>query len=275
MNFGERPRPWLVGLWEASGAIGLVVAVVGAFISAIAIGPWFDTLGKSFEVSARALDAVDQTVDVVDVSLGIFEETLTGVDGVLVHTEASLEEVSAVVLSTAGLLSEDIPEQVDAISAAMEGLIDTANVVDGILGALSFVGVDYDPATPLDLALIEVNAELAQLGGSLSGNADELFSLAVSLNRLNEEIATTNDSLGGLVGQLDESRRLIDQYKVTAGDAQLLLLDASARLAGQVWVVRIFGVVLLLLLGVLFSAIWWLGRSIRLSGSEDDMSNEG
>ncbi len=252
--------------------MGIVVAGLAAVGYALAVGPWFAALGDSLAVSARALDAVDQTVEVIDESLIIFEETLVGVDGVFEETESSLGEVSAVVLSTATLLSEDIPEQVAAIQAAMDGLIDTANVVDGILGALSFVGVDYNPAVPLDEALVDVNTQLGELGATFSDNAEDLFSLTVSLNRLNEEIASTGDSLAGLTGQLEESRLLIAEYQLTSGEAQLLLEEASERLAGQVWVIRILGVVLLLFLGIALSAVWWLGRSFRSPAGVSDQA---
>ncbi len=267
MKFNRPPQRWLARLWEVSGAVGIVVTAVAAVVYAISVGPWFATLGDSLAVSARALDAVDQTIEVIDESLGIFEETLVGVDGVFNQTEASLEEVSAVVLSTAILLSEDIPDQVTAIQAAMDGLIDTANVVDGILGALSFVGVDYNPAVPLDEALVDVNTELGELGGTLSDNADDLFSLTVSLNRLTEEIGSTSNSLAGITGQLEESRSLIAEYQLTSGDAQILLEEASTRLAGQVWIIRILGVALLVFLGIALSAVWWLGRSLRPAGA--------
>jgi hypothetical protein len=246
-----------------SGIVGAGLALVSALLFAVAVGPWFATLSDSLEVSAQALTALDKTVDVIDGSLDVFEETLIGVDGVFQQTQSSLGEISSVTLSTAGLLAEDIPQQVEAIQSAMDGLIDTANVVDGILGALSFVGVDYDPETPLDEALIEVNTELGELGASLSSNADELFSLTVSLNRLTDEIGATGESLGEISDQIVESRLLIAEYKAAAGDAQVLLEEASTRLRGQVWVVRILGVALLLLLGIASSAVWWFGRSFR------------
>ena len=275
MNLDKAPRPWLARSWEVAGILGMVVAGFTAVAYALAVGPWFAALGDSLAVSARALDAVDQTVEVIDESLIVFEQTLVGVDGVFEQTQASLDEVSSVVLSTAMLLSEEIPDQVAAIQAALDGLIDTANIVDGILGALSFVGVDYNPEVPLDEALADVSAELGELGATLSDNADDLFSLTVSLNRLNEEIGSTGDALAGLTVQLEEARRLIADYQSTSGEAQNLLEEASARLAGQVWIVRVLGVALLLFLGIALSAVWWLGRSFRSPGQEPTVNQAG
>jgi hypothetical protein len=107
---------------------------------------------------------------------------------------------------------------------------------------------------------------------TLSNSAEDLYSLTVSLNRLNEEIASTGDSLAGLTGQLEESRLLIAEYQLTSGEAQLLLEEASERLAGQVWVIRILGVVLLLFLGIALSAVWWLGRSFRSPAGASDQA---
>jgi hypothetical protein len=255
---------WLRRTWEYAGLLGMALAVAAAVFFAVAVGPWVRTLSDSLEVSARAIDAVDSTIEVIDGSLEIFSDTLIGVDGVFAQTEETLDDVAGVVLSTAELINVEIPEQIDSIESAMDGLIDTANVVDGILGALSFVGVDYDPEVPLDEALIDVNEQLGGLGESLTDSASDLFSVAVSVNRLNDEIAVTGQSLSGISDQLDESVRLIDEYQMAAGEAQVLIAEASDRLTGQVWVVRLFGTSLLLLLSVAFSLVWWAGRSIRM-----------
>lgn len=251
----------------------MILSAAAAVLFALAVGPWFKTLSDSLDVSAQALDAVDSTVEVIDEALVVFSDTLIGVDGVFAQTGETLDDVAVVMLSTAQLLSAEIPEQVDSIQSAMDGLIDTANVVDGILGALSFVGVAYDPAVPLDEALIDVNVQLGELGGSLSSNASDLFSLTVSVNRLNDAVAMTGDSLSGISGQLEESRRLIDEYQRTAGAAQVLITDASERLTGQVWLVRLIGTVLLALLAVSFSMVWWTGRAF--AATEDEAGNRG
>lgn len=236
-------------------------SIVAALFFMVSVGTWFGTLSSSLELTAQALEAVDSTVEVVDEGLVVFDETLSGVDSVLVQTEKTLADVATVVLSTAELLNSEIPAQVDSIQAAMDGLIDTANVVDGILGALSFVGVDYDPAVPLDEALVDVNQQLGELGDSLASNADDLFSLTVSVNRLRDEVGATGDSLGAISEQIEESRTLISDYQATAGEAQQLIQEASDRLVGQMWLMRFLGTAILLLLAVAFSALWWSGRA--------------
>jgi hypothetical protein len=255
------PPIWLSRIWEYTGAAGAVTAFVAAFLFAFGIGPWFQTLSDSFDVTAEGLQAVDSTLEVVDESLVVVSDTLAGIDGVFGATASALEEVGTVVLSSGTLLQTEIPLQLDAIDAAMDGLIDTANVVDGILGALSFVGVDYNPEVPLDQALEDVNVQLGDLRESLSGYSANLFSLTGSLNRLEEEVTLVAGSMAGLQGQVDATRGLIAGYRVTAGDAEAVIADASARLSGQVWLARIIGVLLLLLLVPVFSALWWAGRS--------------
>jgi uncharacterized membrane protein len=83
----------------------------------------------------------------------------------------------------------------------------------------------------------------------------------VSLNRLNEEVTVVADSMSELQGQIDATRELVAGYRVTASDAGAVIADASERLSGQVWLVRIIGVLLLVLLVPAFSAVWWAGRS--------------
>ena len=256
--------PRLARLWEYGGLAGMALSAVAVVFAALAIGPWVRTATDSFDVLSGALEAIDSTVEVVDESLVVFTETLVGVDGVFSETDATLAEVSTVVLATGGLLQEDIPGQIDSIQSAMDGLIDTANIVDGVLGALSFVGVDYDPAVPLDEALIDVNDQLGDLGDSLSGFAADLFSLTVSVNRLNDEVGEVGATLSGLSGQVEDSRGLIAEYQETATTARVVIDSASDRLTAQVWLIRLLGVGLLLALVPLFSLLWWTGRSARL-----------
>lgn len=257
----DAPPSWLSRLWEYTGIAGAATALVAAVFFAIGIGPWFQTLSDSFDVTAEGLRAVDSTLQVVDESLVVVTDTLAGIDGVFGATASALEEVGAVVLSSGTLLQTEIPLQLDAIEAAMDGLIDTANVVDGVLGALSFVGVDYNPEVPLDRALEDVSVQLGELRDSLSGYSANLFTLTVSLNRLEEEVTLVAGTMAELQGQVDATRELIAGYRVTAGDAEAVIADASDRLSGQVWLVRIIGVLLLLLLVPVFSGMWWAGRS--------------
>ena len=255
------PPSWLSRIWEYTGIAGAVTALVASVFFAFGVGSWFQTLSDSFDVTAEGLRAVDSTLEVVDESLVVVTDTLAGIDGVFDSTASALDEVGAVVLSSGTLLQTEIPLQLDAIETAMDGLIDTANVVDGVLGALSFVGVDYNPEVPLDRALEDVSVQLGELRESLSGYSANLFSLTVSLNRLDEEVTLVAGTMAGLQGQVDSTRELIAGYRVTAGDAGVVIADASARLSGQVWLVRIIGVLLLLLLVPVFGVLWWAGRS--------------
>lgn len=263
----DTPPPWLSRIWEYAGIAGAATALVAAAFFAFGIGPWFQTLSDSFDVTAEGLRAVDNTLEVVDESLVVVTDTLAGIDGVFGSTASALDEVGAVVLSSGTLLQTEIPLQLDAIEAAMDGLIDTANVVDGVLGALSFVGVDYNPDIPLDQALEDVSVQLGELRGSLSGYSANLFSLTVSLNRLEEEVNLVAGTLAGLQDQVDATRELISGYRVTAGEAEIVITDASERLSGQVWLVRVIGVLLLLFLVPVFSVLWWAGKSARLRTS--------
>ena len=255
------PPIWLSRTWEYSGIAGAVTALVAAVFFAFGIGPWFQTLSDSFEVTAEGLRAVDSTLEVVDESLVVVTDTLTGIDGVFGATASALDQIGDVVLSSGTLLQTEIPRQIDAIEVAMDGLIDTANVVDGVLGALAFVGVDYNPEVPLDRALEDVSVQLGELRDSLSGYSANLFSLTVSLNRLEEEVTDVAATMAGLQSQVEATRELIAGYRVTAGDAEGVITDASERLSRQVWLVRIIGVLLLLLLVPVFSFLWWAGKS--------------
>jgi hypothetical protein len=242
----------------------MIVAVVSAVLSVVVVGSWFQTLEDSLSVTGKALDAADQTIEVVDDALIVLSETLVSVDGVFSQTEATLGDVSAVVLSTGTLLNDEIPNQIGAIQAAMDGLIDTANVVDGILSTLSFVGVDYNPAVPLDDALVGVNDQLGELSSTFAGDAAQLFSLAVSINRLTDEVGEVAASIVDLDAQIDDSQVLVAAYKSTAREARDLISVASDRLSGQVWLVRILAILLFGALAIGFSLVWWTGRSYRI-----------
>lgn len=259
----SQPPGSLARAWEYSGIVGMVAAGLAALFFLFAVGSWVQTLEDSLNVTDRALDAADQTIEVVDEALLVLSDTLSGVDGVFAQTESTLDDVSVVILSTGALLNTEIPRQIDAIQSAMEGLIGTANVVDGILSALSFVGVDYDPAVPLDDALIAVNDQLGDLSSSFAGDAGRLFSLAVSMNRLTDEVVAVGGSMSDLDTQIADSRRLVVDYESAASEARALITSASDRLKGQVWPMRILGFLILTALGVGFSLVWWVGRSYR------------
>lgn len=257
---GTAPR-WLGRTWEYSGLVGIAVSLVAALWFAFAVGPWLRSVVDSLEVTRSALESVEATLGVVDDSLVIFSETLDGVDDVFSETEATLRDAALVTLTTGTLLQEEIPGQIDSLQAAMDGLIDTAGVVDGILSALSFVGVDYDPEVPLDDALADVNVRLGALGESLGSSSGDLFSLTVTVNRLGDRVVAVGESLAGFEEQIEASRQLIADYREASRGAGEVIEDASDRLAGQVWVVRALGMAVLILLVPVFALVWWVGRN--------------
>ena len=260
------PPDWLARTWEYGGILTGVVGIVGALVILVGLNQWVESLDATLTVTENAVGAADQTIAVVEDALGIVRDVIGSADGVTGQTADTLREVTSVTASIILLMDEELPSQIESMRGALDGLIDTAGVVDGILSAGAFFGLDYDPDVPLDDALRDVDRELGQLPGILSGEADNLLSLASSIVDLSRVVDGLSADIGRLDLEIADAQRLIVDYRVTAGDASLIVTEVSDSLRTQARFIRVIVLLGGLSMAALGSRLWWVGVRERPSG---------
>lgn len=261
MNFESNDPPaWLRNMWEYGSKIAALALLLVAGFAWVAVGRWTSQLGRSLEVTVAAVDTAGDTLDVVSRTLEILDGTAAQLAVSVDRAGDTLASVADVADDTAVLLAEDLPEDLDAIRRSLDGLIDTANVVDGVLGALSFVGLDYDPAVPLDEALIELDSRIAALPSRLRSQADSLTDVSDGMADFAADADLIADDLIELQAAVAESRSIVTVYRATADEGLASLEETTNELRAVTPLVRIALVVLTASGLLMLSAVWWLSR---------------
>ncbi len=259
----KAPPSWLSRTWEWGGLGGMVLAALGGVVLTISTIGFFATLDDAFAVSNDAVAAATATIDVVDNTLDIIDGLIESSRELVDQGEQALQDVATVTASAIVLMREDLPAQIDSMLVAMDGLIETARVVDNVLSALSLVGVDYDPEVPLDEGLKQVESSLAEIPLILEEEADQLFVLASSVVDLSVTVGDFDSTLTRLEVEVGRSRDAVEAYRDAAEAADDVIAEAAIDLTAQRAVAVVAVVAGSVLLAVFCSRLWWVGRSSR------------
>lgn len=241
---------WLARTWVVAGAVGVVVALAGAAIGVVFVRGLTTTSIEALALSETVLASVDDAAVVLDTTLVDVATALDTAGGTVAETTATLDEVATTLDDLIVVLTEDVPDSLDAVGAAMPQVISTAGVIDSTMRALRFVGVDYDPDAPLDESLQEVDDQLAEIAPSLRAQRDGLASVGAGL----DAVATQGDTMVGDVAavsaDLAAARDVFDEFRTAADEAAVLTTELADRLSWQSGLAQVALVVLAIAVAV-------------------------
>ena len=247
----------------AVGLVAIVSSLIGFVLGLIMVRNLSDYLEESVGVTESALGAVEET-------LGLIESVATEMEGAIGSAAGSIESVAEGVSAAAGdlesvadFLDGELQESIQALLDTMPAAIQTAGVIDRTLSALSFVGVDYDPAQPFDQSLIAVEAALEGIPTQLGTQAEAIRGLVPISEQFAEAAAATAESFQALSAELASSQQVVDSYRATLDQAQAVVERARSSLSTSTWLLRLI-IVLMTVTGVaLGTGLYILGRAHR------------
>lgn len=188
-----------------------VIGAVGALIAGVA--GWF-LAGRASDTFSETLDPISGIVvnvsETVDASLVLVDRTATALDSIESATRSTartLDSVGQVIADTSELVGGGVADSLESAVDTLPALVDTGRIIDRTMRALSLVGVDYDPAIPLD-------ESLAQLEESLRPLPDQLRDQVELLTDVQGDIDQISADAGQLAAVLFETR--IDLLEVEA-----------------------------------------------------------
>jgi hypothetical protein len=150
------------------------------------------------------------------------------------------------------VVTQEVPEAVEGIQAALPNMIQVAAVIDNTLTTLAGVGIDreiplpfggsiplrfdlgidYDPETSFDDSLRGFEASLVGLPESLRGlesdlqtTGDNLALLATDLQATSDNLSTINTRVGEILPLLDQYAALVDELSATVTQLQFQIGD--------------------------------------------------
>lgn len=231
----------------AAVVVGIVVAVVGGWVTARASTAALDTL----DLTTEALEAADEGVAVATTAIEGVGEVLDQSASAVLAAGIALGEAAPLVDDIADTLGTDVADAVDSALDTLPALVRVGGVIDGTLGALGFLtGDPYDPDVPLDEALADLEASLAPIPEDLRTQADLLAEANSTTAGLSEGLRATAQEIAGLKRSLEEAAVVLDGYGETTAEA----LEVADDLARDVARLRVPAIVAVVLAGLVLSS---------------------
>ncbi len=247
MELRSLPR-WLGWMWAVGGAVTVVVALTGAVVGWILIGSAGQTVVETVGVTKRVLVGVSDTTRVVDDVFSDVAGSLRGVQGTLADSSLTLTRASAVTGSLGSIITEQVPDSVEAVREALPALIGTAGVIDSAMRGLSFFGVNYNVEVPLDESLAEIDLRLAEIPVLLRAQQDTLSGVAGDLGDFSSDALTIADDVGSIRVRLAEAATVLAGYDIIVSDSRDLLEELESTATNGVAFFRV--VITVLALGI-------------------------
>lgn len=217
---------------------------------------------ETLEVVSSTLEQTQSTLVEVNDSLDTASITTASLSRTVADTVPLLEQIAVVV-------SDQLPENVEGVQAAIPNISAVAGVVDDALRRLSSfgiqqtipipfnpieidfdLGIDYDPDEPFDQTMDELGTsleglpeELRLLRGELEVSAVNLVTLSSNLDDASGDIQAINQELAQFIPLLDQYLDLLE--RVIAG-----IEEVRSTIAANLANIRLVGTILPLALAI-------------------------
>ena len=194
------------------------VAVVSALV--FGVGGWMVANGimsgasATIESAGAVVDDVAIAADAASVSVSSMREVVDDIEDAARSGGRTLATVEQLLTEIGEQAAGDVADSLESAVAAMPGIIRTGRVIDRTLIALSLLGVDYDPAVPLDEALEDLRGSLSPLPGKIREQARLLDEASADLGDIAE-------SSGNLAASLLEIRIELPQAEGIVANAAI------------------------------------------------------
>lgn len=250
----------------AIAAVGVVVSLLGTVLAWHLVGQLHDTIDESLGVTNESLATIEDTVVLADEVIVDVAAGLATLDEALAALEQGFADAGPLI-DDVGRLSGDVPEALAQLQQTLGNVGGAAGEIDAVLGQLSDLpfAPDFDPQTSLSAQINRLSADIDPIIATLESAAGDLEQLAASTEQLQADVAALASDVAAISENLEESSRLVTQYRSQAEEASTLASDTQAELASSVRNMRL----LILAAGLVYAASQfiplWVGAEL-LSG---------
>ncbi len=269
--------------------LGGIILVVGLFglagglYAAISLQQGAEELERDV-VSGMdfGLEGLEVVSDTLQVLIRTVDDTALIVDAAVVSSESTqetLETLRPAVQELGAIAGTDLPASIEAVQGAMPALEQAGFTIDRALRTLAAfewsatiplfnyelgfgLGVEYDPAIPLDQSIAQVSAGLAELPAHLEGIEADLASTDQSLGETATSIGEVGENLAAVSQDLRQTSETLDAYNDLVDRATGQLREMRWNVRDQITRGRVILTVILVWLALSQLAPLYLGCSL-------------
>ncbi|MEX2623763.1 MAG: hypothetical protein WD651_08540 [Acidimicrobiia bacterium] len=259
IDTARRTRGPLISRIGTAGLIGTVLVTITAWLL---VDDLFRRLDGTLEVTGSALQTIGVTLDIADEALANLTLTLEVASAATNQASASAATVSEAIDETVVIIGEDLPASIEAIRAAMPGLIEASAVIDSTLSGLALVGVPYNPEVPLDDAFRDLDRQLASMPQSLRDNAATIGELVPQADGFRDQSTLLATQVGLMRTTVENARTVIDDYRVTTDQVDVVVRTTTDGLGRSELTARLLVVLVGVMSALTMSGFVVVGRAL-------------
>jgi hypothetical protein len=264
-----RARPHLGGAISRTGTAGIAAAVGLTLAGWIFLNDVFGRLEGAAVITGEAIVTIETTLDIADDALATLTTSLEAAAAATDQASTSSETVSAAIEEAALIIGEDLPATIDAVRAAMPGLIEASAVIDRTLSSLSLIGVPYDPAVPLDKAFITLDEQLSPLPQRLRENAATIGLLVPQAEGFRAQSMVLSAQVENMRTSVGEARTAIRNYRTSTDRVSTAMKTTATGLSRSENVARLLLVVAGIALATTMYGFVLVGRALSQLDSDE------
>lgn len=246
------------------GVAGILLAVMGARSAQEAVTSLGEGMETSLDLVIDSLDTVLETLLLSQDALADVEAAITRVEGTAVNVGTALDGTEPILTEMQTITTQDLPDSLAAIEAAVPDAVQAAEAIDTTLSTLNRfeintsilgfpiqydLGIDYDPTVPFNVSVQEIGLSLEglperlrDLDDAFSETQTNLETISKDMDDLSSEIATINEQIAEFSPLIDDFIRVVtegaDNLRLLKGqiDDQVAMVNTVITL-GMVWLV--------------------------------------
>ncbi len=271
-----------------TGITLLIAAFAGAYFARDFVADLSRSMKSSLDVASESLAAARETLELTRGSVSDVAGGLTTAIEATAGASQTLEASRPLVENVTTVTTQQVPEAIEGMQAALPNMIEVASVIDRTLVTLSSVGIDreiplpfggsfplrfnlgidYNPETSFDESLRGFEQSLIGLPEGLRGLEDDLVATNTNLSLLAGNLQDTSENLTTINTRLNDLLPLVDNYAELIDQLNRAIIGAEANLDDRLALLRLVLITLLIAVGLSQLAPIYLGWEL-LTGRRD------
>jgi ABC-type transporter Mla subunit MlaD len=269
-----------------TGVLWLALGLAGIFYGLRVLEDVSTRLDAGLQTTLDNLETVQDSLELSTSIIYSVNDTLETVELTAADASRTICEPRPLLDDASNVLTQDVPDALEGVQAAMPGVLSTASLVDQTLMLLDRfkfaipipfgqsielgLGIDYEPEVPLKYALEDASSNLdgvpetlRDMRGSLDTASDNLATIGEDITALTKDLSTVNRQIAGIGPQLERFGESIGEIQGTIQTVQAGVPQALE----QVKVGLVGAMALLSLTQIPSLYVGWLLLSGRLPGA--------
>lgn len=269
------------------GLAGVLFRVMGIVVGRQIVDEIGATMGQTLTKASDSLTTVQATLAQTKETSNELNQGLQTISQTAGNLSQTVGDAGPLLDQVSVVVTNDVPSSVEAVQMTIPDVAQAAGAIDDTMSLLSAfrlerrvfgipidfdLGIDYNPARPLDVTVLQLNDSLADM-------PDNLRALEDSLETAGQNLMTASEDLENIEVQMEQLREsiaviepLLDNYLELANETGQQLRLAQADLESSVGTIKLIITILFLWLAlnqtVPLYLSWHLFRSQTTIGDD-------